>query len=162
MAKYLVKRLLRGIVSVVIVVTIVMLLIYTLMDRDLIFARDAQYTKRYNNDRVLYRYTQWERFGYLDYVSFGEYLTELARAGEIDEETHAAAVAIGRRAEEDTAIAREYAARFRRDYEARGYTVERLDAVMLNKNKVDVGGKQQLFAYKDKSVFSRLFSRCRK
>ena len=158
MAKYLVKRLLRGIVSVVIVVTIVMLLIYTLMDRDLIFARDAQYTKRYNNDRVLYRYTQWERFGYLDYVSFGEYLTELARAGEIDEETHAAAVAIGRRAEEDTAIAREYAARFRRDYEARGYTVERLDAVMLNKNKVDVGGKQQLFAYKDKSVFSRLFS----
>lgn len=158
MTKYLIKRLLRGIGSVVIVVAIVMLLIYSLMDRNLIFAKDGQFTKRYHNDRVLYQYTQWEKFGYLDYVSYGEYLTELATAGEIDEETRGEAIAIGRRAEDDGPIARAYAARFREEYESRGYTVERLNAVMLNKNKVDVGGKQQLFAYKDKTVWQRLLS----
>ncbi len=41
MTKYLLSRLLRGLVSVVIVVTIVMLLVYTLMDRELIFAKDS-------------------------------------------------------------------------------------------------------------------------
>ena len=156
MAKYLFKRLLRGLGSILIVVTIVMLLIYSLMDRDLIFAKDGQFTKRYNNDRVLYQYTQWEKFGYLDYVSFGEYLTSLVETGEIDEQTREAAVAIGRHAGEDTPIARTYAERFREEYESRGYTVERLDAVMLNKTKVDVGGKQQMFAYKNKSVWQRL------
>ena len=49
MTKYLLKRLLHGLVSVVIVVAIVMLMVYTLMDRELIFANDGTFTKRVNN-----------------------------------------------------------------------------------------------------------------
>ena len=140
----------------VIVVTIVMLLVYTLMDRELIFAKDSMISKKSNNDRVIYKYAQWEKYGYLDYVTYAEYLGALQKSGEIDEDTRAAAVSIGRKAEKDTDLTREYVRKFTEYYESQGYTVERLDAVMLNRNRLDVGGKQQLFAYKNKSVFKRL------
>ena len=38
MGKYLVKRILRGILSIIAVVAIVMMLVYALVDRDRIFA----------------------------------------------------------------------------------------------------------------------------
>ena len=82
MTKYLLNRLLRGLVSVVIVVTIVMLLVYTLMDRELIFAKDSMISKKSNNDRVIYKYAQWEKYGYLDYETYAEYLGALQKSGE--------------------------------------------------------------------------------
>lgn len=45
MAKYLVKRIIRGIISVIIVVGIVMLLIFSLMDRELVLSNDSVITK---------------------------------------------------------------------------------------------------------------------
>ena len=56
MGKYLVKRILRGILSIIAVVAIVMMLVYALVDRDRIFAADGQFTKTANNDRVTYMY----------------------------------------------------------------------------------------------------------
>ncbi len=158
MTKYLLKRLLHGLISVVIVVAIVMILVFSLMDRDLVFASDGTFTKRVNNDRIIYKYTQWEKYEYLDYVPYGEYLSKLARDGEIDEETRAAAVTIGRYADKDSEITKEYVKKFTDYYEAQGYTVVRLDPVMLSGTKLDAGGRQQLFAYKDNSLFKRLAS----
>ncbi len=157
MTKYLLKRLLRGLVSVVIVVAIVMLLVYSLMDRDLIFAQDSVFTKRANNDRLIYKYTQWEKFGYLDYVPFADYLNELAKNGEIDEETRIAAMEIARTPEKDSALTKEYIEKFTAEYESRGYTIVRLDPVMLTTTKLATGGKQQLFATKDTPLITRLF-----
>ena len=57
MSKYLLKRILHGIVSVVIVVAIVMLLVYSLMNRELIFAKDVAFTKKSKNDREIYKYS---------------------------------------------------------------------------------------------------------
>lgn len=133
-----------------------MVLIYSLMSRDLIFAKDGTFTKRSDNDRVIYKYTQWEKYGYLDYVNYNEYLNTLAKDGQIDEETRAAASTIGRKAENDTEAAKEYVEKFTEHYRSMGYTVERLDAVMLGK-KTSPGGRQQLFAYKDKPLLSRLW-----
>ena len=156
MTKYLLKRLLHGLISVVIVVAIVMILVYSLMSREVIFARDGTFTKRSNNDREIYKYTQWEKFGYLDYVPYSEYLQQLTKNGEIDEETRAAAVSIAKEADNDPEIVKEYVEKFTEYYEGKGYTVVRLDPVMLTKTKLDVGGRQQLFAYKDYPLFRRL------
>ena len=52
MVKYLFKRLLQGLVSVVIVVACVMVMIYSLMDRTLIFAKDTNYSHQSNNQKV--------------------------------------------------------------------------------------------------------------
>lgn len=56
MAKYLVKRILYGAISIIIVVAVVMILIYSLMNRDLIFANDASYTHQNNNANLEYRF----------------------------------------------------------------------------------------------------------
>lgn len=73
MTKYLFKRLLHGLVSVVIVVGCVMTMIYSLMDRNLIFAQDATYSHQSNNQKKVYKYQKWETYGYLDYVTYADY-----------------------------------------------------------------------------------------
>ena len=158
MTKYILRRLLHGLISVVIVVIIVMLLVYSLMDRENIFARDGTFTKRQNNQRVDYMYSRWETYGYLDYVTLADYLNMLQRNGEINDETKALANGIGKTAAEDTPEAAEYSAKFRTYYEAKGYTVVRKDAVMLTNERVDAGGKQILFAYKDVPITKRVWN----
>lgn len=157
MAKYLIKRLLHGLVSVVIVVACVMVMIYSLMDRNLIFAKDTNYSHQSNNSKVAYRYAKWETYGYLDYVPYADYLVALTQNGEIDEETRSKAVGFGRKESQDSELVAEYVEKFKNYYESKGYTVVRLDAVMQNKKKYANGGQQQLFAYKDIPLTTRMW-----
>ena len=77
MAKYLLKRLLHGLLSIIVVVAIVMIMIYSLLDRNLVFAADPVYTKMANNQKEAYKYRLWEEYGYLDYVTYADYINEL-------------------------------------------------------------------------------------
>ena len=156
MTKYLLKRILHSIVSIIIVVAIVMILIYSLMDRQLIFAADPTYTNLGNNAKVAYTYRRWEEFGYIDYVPYSEWIAELARSGAITEEERAAVTTIGKKADNDSDKVAEYVAKFYEYYESQGYTVRRLDAIMATTRKVANGGAQQLFAFKDKPLSGRL------
>ncbi|MCC8152326.1 MAG: ABC transporter permease [Lachnospiraceae bacterium] len=158
MAKYLISRIIRGIVSIAVVVAIIMVMIYGLMDRTLVFASDGTYTKMTNNSKVTYRYSKWEEYGYLDYVPYSDYMQELADSGEIDEETRASAVSIGRTEDKDSELVSEYVAQFTEYYESQGYTVVRLDAVLQGTKKVASGGTQQLFAYRNIPLGKRLLS----
>ena len=84
MTKYLIKRILHSLVSVVIVVGIVMLLIYSALDRQLIFAMDPTYKQLGNNQKEVYMYRKWEEYGYLDYVPYTDYMNVLLANGEIE------------------------------------------------------------------------------
>ncbi len=150
MIKYLLKRLLHGLISVVIVVAIVMLLVYSLMDRKLIFAADPQFAKQQANDAEVYKYVKWESFGYLDYVPYADYLTELKNAGEIDDQTKSEAASIGRTPDADNDLTKKYVEKFTKNYQSKGYTVVRLDFDKRTKQRA------VLFAYKDVNVFLRL------
>ena len=156
MTKYLFKRLLHGLVSVVIVVGCVMTMIYSLMDRNLIFAQDATYSHQSNNQKKVYKYQKWETYGYLDYVTYADYLNALKAKGEIDEDTRSKAVAFGRTKDQDSELVSEYVKEFKAYYKAKGYTVRRYDAIMMGKKKYANGGQQQLFAYKDIPLATRL------
>ena len=83
MTKYLINRILRGLLSVVAVVAIVMLLIYSLMNRDQIFAQDSVYSHMKSNAKEVYKMQQWEKYGYLDYVPYADYLKMLLQNGDI-------------------------------------------------------------------------------
>lgn len=61
MTKYLLNRILRGLISIVIVVGIVMLMIYSFLDRNLIFQNDPTFTKQKNNAKEIYKMQQWEK-----------------------------------------------------------------------------------------------------
>ena len=157
MAKYLLKRLFHGLLCVIVVVMLIMIMIYSLLDRNLIFASDTVYSHQQNNQKVAYRYQKWEDYGYLDYVTYSDYLYDLTASGEIDEETRSAAVAFGRTADKDSDLVKEYIEKFEKKYKAQGYTIERLNAVMMGKRKIANGGQQQLFAYKDIPLIYRLW-----
>lgn len=154
MTKYLLKRLLHGLISVVIVVAIVMAMIYSMIDRELVFASDTVYTKQVNNQRETYKYRKWEEYGYLDYVTYNEYLQELKTKGELAD-SDVSSAAIGAKAENDSDLAKEYVQKFTEHYEAKGYTIKRLNAVTMGR-KVANGGTQVLFAYKNTPLPVRL------
>lgn len=157
MGKYLVKRLLHGAVSIIVVVGLVMVMIYSLMERDRIFAADPMYSKTASNQKTTYMYSKWEEYGYLDYVNYTDYLAEITRNGEITEETRSAAVSIARTPEKDPETVAKYVAQFTDYYESQGYTVERLNAKTSGR-KVVAGGQQQLFAHKDHPLFRRMWN----
>ena len=154
MTKYVLNRLIRGILSVAVMLVIVMVMIFTLMDRQLIFAADPVFSKRTNNAKTTYQYSKWEEYGYLDYVTYADYLAQLTKSGEIDEATRADAVKLGRTPEKDSALTKEYVEKFTQYYTAKGYAVTRLDTVM-NGRKVANGGQAALFAAKDKPIWDR-------
>ncbi len=157
MGKYLLKRLVHGLFAIIIVVTIVMALVYSLLDRNLIFVQDAAWTKQSNNSRTTYTYSKWEEYGYLDYVPYTDWLQEIYQNGEIDEETFNEVSSIGRTADKDSSLTAEYVEKFTSVYEEMGYTVVRLDAVTQGAKLAD-GGRQSLFAYKDIPVLTRLWN----
>ena len=154
MGKYLIKRIIHGIISVLIVVFLVMLLVYTLMDRQLIFKADPNYSHLSGTNRTVYMYRQWEAYGYLDYVPYTDYLDELVAEGSLDAETRASAARLGNTAEDDSAITAEYVAKYTEYYEDHGYTITRLDAVRQGSTRT----ASQLFAYRDINVFVRLWN----
>ena len=158
MGKYVLKRLLHAMFSIVMVVLIVMILVYGLMDRMKIFKTDGQYQKQANNQRITYMNQKWEEYGYLDYVPYADYLIALRDSGEIDEETRAAAVNIGQAQDgsEDPAEVAEYVQKYCDYYESQGYEITRLGAV-VSRGRLATGGMQALFAVKDRSVLQRLW-----
>lgn len=156
MTKYLLKRILFGVFSIVVVVALVMVMIYSWLDRNQVFAGDPVFSHQQNNQKTTYKYQKWEEYGYIDYVTYSEYINELTSKGEIDEDTRKKAVSFGRTEDKDTDIAKEYIAKFREFYEAKGYKIVRLDAMMISSKKVAPGGQQQLFAYKDVPLIKRL------
>lgn len=156
MAKYLIRRLIHGLFSVVVVVALVMIMIYSMLDRNLIFAKDPNYSHQSNNQKEVYKYAKWEEYGYLDYVTYADYLLDLTQKGEIDEETRAAVVSFGRKASQDSDEVKVYVEQFTEYYESKGYTVVRMDAVTMGGKKLASGGQQQLFAYKDIPLVNRL------
>ncbi|MCI6502461.1 MAG: ABC transporter permease [Clostridia bacterium] len=164
MTKYLLKRLLHGVLSIIAVVAIVMILVYSLMDRTTIFAADTTYSKIKSNAKIAYMHRQWEQYGYLDYVPYADYINELYKNGEIaSEEERAAVVKIARKEFDsdgnpnDSEQTRAYIKKFTEYYESKGYTVVRKNAEMMTPTRVVSGGDQILFATKDTSVFVRLF-----
>ena len=157
MTKYLINRVLRGLISVVIVVGIVMVMVYSCLDRNLIFAADPNYTHMKGNAKEVYMMQQWEKYGYVDYVTYADYLLELKRDGEIDQATYDGVVKIGNKATQDNDEVAAMVQRFTEEMRADGYEVERLDAKMKGKTKkYQDGGEPRLYAYKDVPLLSRL------
>ena len=159
MTKYLINRILRGLLSIVIVVGVVMVLIYTALDKQSIFANDPTFTKMKSNRKQVYMMQEWERYGYLDYVPYGDYLLELVKSGEITQAEYDVYVKIGNKATGETPEAEKFVQKFTEYYESKGYTVEPLKAdTMKGTQKYKDGGEPRLYAYKNVPILSRLWN----
>ena len=158
MTKYLIKRILRALLSVVLVVAVIMIMVYACLDRQAIFGSDPNYPKMLNNKKQTYMMSQWEKFGYLDYIPYADFLTAEYKAGNITEEEMKAASTIGATAEKDSEATAKMVALFMDKYDNKdGYKVERYDGlVKIGTVKYKEGGQPALYAYKDIPLTKRL------
>ena len=157
MTKYLLSRLLRGLFSIIIVVAIVMVMIYSLLDRKSIFQTDSAWSHQKLNAKTAYEYSKWEEYGYLDYIPYSEFLTTSLKNGEITQDEYNAAIKFGDTAAKDSDAAKAQIERMRAKYEKEGYTFIRLDALKSGKTYKD-GGRPQIFVYRDIPLINRLVS----
>ena len=67
MKKYIFGRVIRSIISILAVVSLAIVLVYTLMPRDKVFLNDPTFTKIKGDEKISYMYQKWEDLGYLDY-----------------------------------------------------------------------------------------------
>ncbi|MBQ9307207.1 MAG: ABC transporter permease [Clostridia bacterium] len=132
---YILKRLLRSVISILIIMVVVFFLVYTLVPRDNIFFEDSTYRKLGGkpDDKTEYVYNTWRKLGYLDFVKINDYCLELYEAG--SDEMKAAL-------EPDSKETADFVAL----YESQGYTVEYFK----------VSGRA--YAYKDIPVINRLLT----
>ena len=158
MTKYLINRVLRSLISVIIVVGIVMVLIYSCLDKTAIFKSDPVFSKQKSNGKEIYMLQQWEKYGYIDYVNYTEYLRELFLNGEIDQETFDKAKDIGKDVLGNNEVAEEYLLKFQEKYEAEGYDYTPLEGDTKGRTKkYKDGGQPYAYVTRDVPLSTRVW-----
>lgn len=130
---YIWKRLIRSLFSILAIMIVVFVMVYSLVPRDNIFFNDGTYTKLGGkpDEKRDYVMRTWQKLGYLDYVTINSYCEELYGSG--NDKVAACIVAESSESKD-----------FEEKYENLGYTVEEYQI------------SKRLYAYKDIPVFTRL------
>ena len=68
MKGYVLKRVLRSLLSIIVVVSIVITMIYTMIPRTKLLDNDQAYKKLTGDSKTAYRLSMYEKLGYLDFV----------------------------------------------------------------------------------------------
>ncbi|MCQ2087841.1 MAG: ABC transporter permease [Bacilli bacterium] len=157
MKKYLLKRILFSIFALFSVVGIVMVLVYSLIDRSLIFANDPTIAKKANNELEIYKIQKYEKYGYLKYYNYDTYIASKYQAKYGDEYTTNAEYVAASKAisNEQTYLSNPDVQEFIKTYEADRFTIQ-----LLPQKKKSNGAflsKAYLIATKDINPITRLF-----
>ena len=157
MRKYMLKRILFSIFSLVVVVMLVMLLVYTAIERSVIFQTDDVWNKKSNNDRTIYEYTMYRKYGYLDYVDYTGFLRTKYMAIYGDSYANEKAFKDDKDVLKDENWAENPSVReFIEKYEAEGYKTIYLAPQGFKSGKLKPGGTPYLIATHEKNVVWRL------
>ena len=166
MGKYLLKRILHGIISVIIVVAIVILLVFSLIDKENVFKTDQLITKKQSNERITYKYQCWENYGYLDYITYTEYLQVRLKNGDLTSDEYKQAAKLGYKfdetgsgyiADDDNEMTKIYVKDFADYYTSKGYTVVRKAADISSGTRLKAGGAPVMFVYRNTPVLVRVW-----
>ena len=157
MRKYLLKRILFSLFSLLVVVMAVMLLVYTAIERSVIFQTDDVWNKKSNNDRVIYEYTMYSKYGYLNYIDYTTFLKNKYQeiygdgyANEKDFTTDKAAI------QKEGWKENESVKEFIDKYGKQGFKLRYLEPIKYKSGKTKPGGTGYLIAIEEKSVVWRL------
>ena len=161
MKKYMLKRILLSILSLLIVVMIVMFLVYSCIDRKVIFQQDDIWNKKSGNDRTVYEYVQYQKYGYLNYVDYSTFLKEIysEKYGEENFETADDYKADKKAIQNSkTYLDNESVQKFYEKYEGKGYDVKYLEPIKYKTGAVKPGGNGYLLAVKENNPLIRLLN----
>ena len=159
MRKYMFKRILFSIFSLLVVVVLVMIMCYSLIEKSAIFQTDDTWNKKSNNDRGMYELVQYQKFGYLefeDYTTFvkNKYIETCGEDYHKDAEYLKDKVAV-----QDAATFQENPTvqEFVDKYGKQGYTFKYLEPMKYKSGKTKPGGQGYLLAIREISVWRRLW-----
>ena len=158
MKKYMLKRILFSIFSLLMVVMAVMLLVYSLIERSVIFQTDDTWNKKSGNDRSIYEYVQYEKYGYLEYEDYTSFVANKYIAIYGDEYVKQEDYKRDRDAIQnpDTYMDNETVQEFIAQYHGDGYTIRYLKPNTYKSGRVKPGGTGYLLAVIEKNPFLRL------
>ena len=157
MRKYMFKRILFSVFSLLVVIMVVMLLVYTLISRSVIFQTDDIWSKRSNNERSIYEYTQYQKYGYLNYVDYTSYIRDkyLALYGE-GYASNADFIRDRNAIQKPDYQENESVQEFIAKYHAQGYKLKYLEPITFKSGKTKPGGSGYLIAVRERNPLYRL------
>ena len=160
MKRYMAKRILFSIFSLLVVVAAVMLLVFSLINRNVLFQMDDTWNKKNNNDRIVYEYNQYARYGYLEYTDYTSFLKNKYEALYGSEYTKQADYKADKEAiqDENTYLENASVQEFIALNEAKGRQIRYLEPMRSKSGKVKSGGNGYLLAIHEISVFTRLWN----
>lgn len=109
MRNYIISRVVKSFVAIIVVVSIVIVMIYTMIPRENVLRNDEGYKKLSGDQRTTYVMTRFEELGYHDYETVIEMCTN-------ESEDYDSCIVTGSEENERVAAL----------YESRGYTIEQL------------------------------------
>ena len=158
MKKYMLKRILFSIFSLLVVVMVVMLLVYSLIERNVIFQSDDVWNKKSGNDRAIYEYTMYQKYGYVTYVNYSAFLANKysEKYGEnyTKEKEYTNDVKIIQK--KDKYLENESVQEFIAKYSEEGYEIKYLEPETFKSGRVKPGGTGYLLAVHEKNPLLRL------
>ena len=160
MKKYLFKRILFSIFSLLVVVMVVMLLVYTAINRNVIFQQDDVWNKRSNNDQKMYEFAQYQKYGYLNYADYSAFVKQKYIDLYGDDYEKQADFTTDRKAIQNPETYRDNASvqEFIKTYEEKGWVIQYLDPVKFKSGKLKTGGSAYLVAVNELPVYTRLWN----
>ncbi|MCI5773195.1 MAG: ABC transporter permease [Erysipelotrichaceae bacterium] len=72
MKKYILSRIIKSIIALFVVLSIVIVMLFTLIPRENIFKNDTSIQRMKGDEKTSYMYSKWDELGYLDYLTFNE------------------------------------------------------------------------------------------
>ena len=160
MGKYLLKRILFSIFSLLVVVMVVMLLVYTLIPRSAIFQTDDTWNKKSGNDRTYYEFVQYQKYGYLEYASYSNFLSAKYKElyGEKYDSNSDYIADKNAIKYKDTYLDNDSVQEFIKLYEKKGYEITYLSPETYKNGRPKAGSTAYLLASKESNPVLRLWN----
>lgn len=84
MGRYILVRILKSLLSIAIVVSVVVVMVYKLVPTSKVFENDEGYRKLKANQKYVYSLSKLEHLGYLDYLTIGEMFANESESSVLD------------------------------------------------------------------------------
>ena len=159
MKSYMVKRILFSLFSLIVVVGVVMLLVYSLTNRAAIFQTDDVWNKKNGNERLIYEYSQYQKYGYLNYVNYNTYIQNKYESlyGEDYSKNSDFTAAKKAISNGETYMEHPDVKEFADYYASQGYEMVYLKGETYANGRAKPGGSAYLLAVYEKNVFLRVW-----
>lgn len=72
MKKYIFSRIIKAIIALFVVLSIVIVMLFTLIPRENIFKNDTSISRMKGDEKTSYMYNKWDELGYLDFITYNE------------------------------------------------------------------------------------------